>query len=403
MRSILPWILPNGSAAYLFREGFSGAALPGESSQVPRYRARILGCGVARRYGNGQFVEGVIGMRRVAPFVFLTAIAMILSACRPGAGAGRWQALTYRFQGGIMGADTVISLSSAGEWKLMKGEQAAAGGSLEAEVLARLTGLVKEVKWEEVEPKYSSDGGAADQLTRTVSLRRGERSYQTVVLGPAAVPEALRRLLEFLDSLRATIGPPPDPGSSAFLIAPHIEGDSIYVRQAGRSRKLLSLSDLPGQAAPAGTSYEFQVGRDSFSEAVASRGTGRVGFFTRGVHPLFGVFDLSSNRMIPLDLYFEGQGLEIAWSPAGDLVATEARSPAGVSIVLIYDLAAAKRFDAPFRREFPPPRYSLALEGWRDSRTLLVKVQPGSRPGAEPGKTGRWSLDLLTWEFTRIP
>ena len=197
------------------------------------------------------------------------------------------------------------------------------------------------------------------------------------------------------------MGPSLSPSGSP--TTPQIEGDSIYVRQTGQARKLLSLSDLPKEASPAGTTYGFQVGRESFAKAAASRGMDRVGFFTRGVHPLFGVFDLNLNKMIPLDLYFEGRGLDIAWPPIGDLVAAEARSPAGVSIVLIYDLAAVKRFDAPFRREFPPPRYSLSLEGWRDSRTLLLKVQPGARPGAEPEKSGRWSLDVITWEFTKLP
>ncbi|MBE3576151.1 MAG: hypothetical protein IMX00_00395 [Limnochordales bacterium] len=120
---------------------------------------------------------------------------------------------------------------------------------------------------------------------------------------------------------------------------------------------VLRLTDLPAEFTPAGASPEvrFGVGRARFGPlAFAPADPSRFAFSSSGVHGFVG---LASRQGFErgLDLYFEGDVVEIRWSPQGQYLLVDVLEPSGQVVTFIYDVVRGTRLPVERIRAYPAP------------------------------------------------
>lgn len=125
----------------------------------------------------------------------------------------------------------------------------------------------------------------------------------------------------------------------------------------GSPQPVLRLADLPAEFTPAGAAPEirFGVGRDRFGPLAISPTDPRLlAFTTSGVHGFLGLANVTG-KVRGLDLYFEGDALEIRWSADGRYLLADILSPSGDVRTLVYDVASGARLPMERLRAYPLP------------------------------------------------
>lgn len=171
----------------------------------------------------------------------------------------------------------------------------------------------------------------------------------------------------------------------------------LWVKPRGDAeptRRLLALGDLPREASPAhaapGTT--FGVGRDGFGPlALAPSGTAVAGF-SRGLHPVLFVADLEPGRLRVLDLYFEGGGVDLAWSPDAKWLAVRVAQPSGTTGAALYHVPSGAPVDLGLGAIQPPggPPPHVTRLAWSGAGYAL------DLDAGPEGGVSRWRFDLRT-------
>lgn len=182
------------------------------------------------------------------------------------------------------------------------------------------------------------------------------------------------------------------------------KGASLLAGPARNPVEVFSATQLPVMFTPAGApqGVAFGVGRDRFSALAISPDSKRVGFVTPGVHAFLGVLDLGTRKARGIDLFFEGGGNLLAFSPDGRYLAVEVATAAGSDRTFIYDWAAGQRVGPDLAGRFPIESYHVRLEGW-DSRNTLWVVVSGAQGRAGDVGGRRWALDPRRGTITERP
>lgn len=182
------------------------------------------------------------------------------------------------------------------------------------------------------------------------------------------------------------------------------KGASLLAGPARNPVEVLSATRLPVMFAPAGApeGVAFGVGRDRFNALAISPDSRRIGFVTPGVHAFMGVLDLGTRKARGIDLFFEGGGNLLAFSPDGRYLAVEVATAAGSDRTFIYDWAAGRRVGPDLAGRFPIESHHVRLESW-DSRNNLRVIVSGAQGQTTGGGSERWVIDPRRGTITELP
>lgn len=152
------------------------------------------------------------------------------------------------------------------------------------------------------------------------------------------------------------------------------DGSAILYEAVGAAgapgpRAVLRLADLPAEFTPAGASPEvrFGVGRARFGPlAFSPVNPSQFAFSSGGVHGFVGLATLQGFQR-GLDLYFEGDVVEIRWSADDRYLMVDVLGPSSQVVTTIYDVASGARLPIERIRAYPSPI---------PSQRLIVSLQP---------------------------
>lgn len=168
--------------------------------------------------------------------------------------------------------------------------------------------------------------------------------------------------------------------------------------------RLVGLAQLPSAFTPLGAPSEvsFGVGRDRFGVLALTPNADQVAFFTPGVHSFLGKVTVRTRKVMGIDLFFEGSGEMLAFSPSGRFLAAEVMTPAGTARTTVYDLRSRRRAGPDLARRFPIESYHVRIESWDGQNRLHLRVNPSMGPPPRDIRQGdRWIMDIDSGEVAR--
>lgn len=185
---------------------------------------------------------------------------------------------------------------------------------------------------------------------------------------------------------------------------------ALWVKPRGDApaRKLVALADFPTDAeVPAGTGpagaapgTRFGVGRDAFGPVAPAPDGVTLAGFTRGMHSVLFTVDIESGRLRLLDLYFEGGGLDLRWSPDSRWLAVRVAEPSGATGARLYHVPSGTPVDLGLGALRPSggPPVDVAWLAWSGTGyTLDLDAGLHEQPAAP------WRFDLRTGQLGPRP
>lgn len=182
---------------------------------------------------------------------------------------------------------------------------------------------------------------------------------------------------------------------------------SLYIREDGdvKGKEIIKIDDLPRFATPQGSSPDkkFNIGRDKFGPVALDPEDKTLALSTTGQHPAIMILEMKKKQVKPLDLYFEGNVISIAWSQDGKFLAVELSGKENSRFIRVYDIEKEKLIDDPIKESLKPERFSINNPYWISEKELVFNVSGVSTltPG-EQKKAGAYKLDVKNVNLTKF-
>lgn len=132
-----------------------------------------------------------------AEALLLSLLLVAAPGCSKESVAFPFDEVRYTITGGVAGFDRAMRIAPDGSYRVEEAGRTLRRGRLSGAQLQELKGLLKEVDWEALKPRYI-DGRVVDSLDQTVSVRRERVEYVTLVGTGGSPPAPVAALLAFL-------------------------------------------------------------------------------------------------------------------------------------------------------------------------------------------------------------